>query len=103
MMRSVRAAGIAMAAMLGCLAALQVAHDAAAAPPAGKEVAEVLVSGNRIRASQDILAVFGLRPGQSYLEEHIRAGTDRLYAKRSEERRVGKACESGWTPWRQCK
>jgi len=81
MMRSVRAAGIAMAAMLGCLAALQVAHDAAAAPPAGKEVAEVLVSGNRIRASQDILAVFGLRPGQSYLEEHIRAGTDRLYAK----------------------
>src|SRR5262245_54398620 len=81
MMRSVRAAGIAMAAMLGCLAALQVAHEVSAAPPAGKEVAEVLVSGNRIRATQDVLAVFGLRPGQPYLEEQIRAGTDRLYAK----------------------
>src|SRR5262249_14988832 len=55
--------------------------EVSAAPPAGKEIAEVLVSGNRIRPTQDVLAVFGLRPGQPYLEEQIRAGTDRLYAK----------------------
>ena len=50
-------------------------------PPAGKEVAEVLVSGNHIRPTHEILAVFGLRSGQPYVEENIRAGTDRLYAK----------------------
>lgn len=78
MMRTVRAAALVAAALAGGLAALQVAR---AAPPAGKEVAEVLVQGNRVRASHEILAVFGLRPGQPYLEEHIRTGTDRLYAK----------------------
>lgn len=81
MMRTVRATALVAAALAGGLAALQVAREAHAAPPAGKEVAEVLVQGNRIRASHEILAVFGLRPGQPYLEEQIRTGTDRLYAK----------------------
>jgi outer membrane protein insertion porin family len=81
MMRIVRAAGIVTAAVLVGLAALRTSREVSAAPPAGKEVAEVLVSGNRIRPTQDVLAVFGLRPGQPYLEEQIRAGTDRLYAK----------------------
>jgi outer membrane protein assembly complex protein YaeT len=67
--------------VFGMLAALIVARTAHGEPPAGKEVAEVLVSGNKIRPAHDILAVFGLRPGQQYIEENIRSGTDRLYAK----------------------
>jgi outer membrane protein insertion porin family len=81
MMRTARAVAIGAMALVGGLTALQVSRDAQAAPPAGKEVAEVLVSGNRIRPSADIVTVFGIRPGQQYLEEQIRAGTDRLYAK----------------------
>jgi outer membrane protein insertion porin family len=77
MMRTARAAALVGLAVLGGLAA----GPAAAAPPAGKEVAEVLVQGNHIRTSNDILAVFGLRPGQPYVEETIRSGTDKLYAK----------------------
>jgi len=81
MMRTARAAIVVVGSMLGGVAALHVARDVHAAPPAGKEVAEVLVSGNRIRASTDIITVFGVRPGQQYVEETIRTGTDRLYAK----------------------
>jgi len=81
MMRIARAVGLVLVALVGGLVALQVTRDAQAAPPAGKEVAEVLVSGNRIRPSADIITVFGIRPGQQYLEEQIRAGTDRLYGK----------------------
>src|SRR5262245_12050110 len=81
MMRIARAVGLVLVALVGGLVALQVTRDAQAAPPAGKEVAEVLVSGNRIRPSADIITVFGIRPGQQYLEEQMRAGTDRLYGK----------------------
>src|SRR5262245_62975820 len=81
MMRTARAVAVVMLALVGGWIALQVTRDAQAAPPAGKEVAEVLVSGNRIRPSADIVTVFGIRPGQQYLEEQIRAGTDRLYGK----------------------
>jgi len=73
MMRCARAAALVVAVALGGVVA--------AAPPAGKEIAEVLVSGNRIRQTQDIVAVFGLRPEQKYDEEAIRAGTKRLYDK----------------------
>jgi outer membrane protein assembly complex protein YaeT len=81
MMRTVRAATIVVVAVLGGLAAWPAPRDVHAAPPAGKEVAEVLVSGNKVRATPEILAVFGLRPGHQYLEEYIRSGTDKLYAK----------------------
>src|SRR2546422_583412 len=81
MMRTARAVAVVLRTLIGGLAALQVARDVHAAPPAGKEVAEVLVSGNRIRPSADIVTVFGIRPGQQYLEEQIRTGTDRLYGK----------------------
>jgi outer membrane protein insertion porin family len=86
MMRIARAAAFGLAVIGGGLAVIAGARDALAGPavtssPAGKEVAEVLVSGNRLRSSQDILAVFGLRPGQRYEEETIRAGTKRLYDK----------------------
>lgn len=81
MMRTVRVAAFVVMGLLGLLAALHVTRNAYADPPAGKVVAEVLVSGNRIRPSSEILAVFGLRADQSYVEENIRAGTDRLYAK----------------------
>jgi outer membrane protein assembly factor BamA len=73
MMRCARAAALVVAvALVGVVAA---------APPAGKEIAEVLVSGNHIRQTHDIIAVFGLRPEQKYDEEAIRAGTKRLYDK----------------------
>ncbi len=49
--------------------------------PGGKEIADVVVTGNSLRAAPDILAVFGVRPGQVYVEETIRAGVDKLYAK----------------------
>ena len=81
MMRSARAAALVVAVALGGVAALSVSRDLAAAPPAGKEVAEVLVSGNKVRNSQDIIAVFGLRPEQKYEEDAIRAGTEKLYDK----------------------
>src|SRR3954451_4281420 len=81
MMRSARAAALVVAAALRGVAALSVSRDLAAAPPAGKEVAEVLVSGNKVRNSQDIIAVFGLRPEQRYEEDTIRAGTKKLYDK----------------------
>jgi outer membrane protein assembly complex protein YaeT len=73
MMRCARAAALVVAVALG--------GAVVAAPPAGKEIAEVLVSGNRIRQSHDILAVFGLRAEQKYDEEAVRAGTKRLYDK----------------------
>ena len=76
MMRTARAAALVAAVVLGGWVA-GAARPATAAPPAGKEVAEVLVSGNRVRASGDIVAVFGLRPGQPYIEENIRSGTRR--------------------------
>lgn len=73
MMRIARAAALVVAAAL--------TGHSAAAPPAGKEIAEVVVSGNRVRNSQDIQAVFGLRPGHRYDEEGVRGGTKRLYDK----------------------
>lgn len=81
MKRCARAAALVVATTLGGLAALFVGRDLAAAPPAGKEIAEILVSGNKLRATHDITAVFGLRPEQRYEEEAIRAGTKRLYDK----------------------
>jgi outer membrane protein assembly complex protein YaeT len=80
-MRTARAAVLIVAAVLGGLLALRASRDVQAAPPAGKEIAEVLVSGNKVRATADIQTVFGLRPGQPYLEESIRGGIDRLYGK----------------------
>lgn len=81
MMRIVRMAVFAMMVLLGLAAGFHVTRYAYADPPAGKIVAEVLVSGNRIRPTNEILAVFGLRPDQAYIEENIRSGTDKLYAK----------------------
>jgi outer membrane protein assembly complex protein YaeT len=81
MMRTVRVVTYVVMALLGLAVALHVTRNAYADPPAGKVVAEVLVSGNRIRPSSEILAVFGLRPDQTYIEEQIRSGTDKLYAK----------------------
>jgi outer membrane protein assembly complex protein YaeT len=81
MMRTVRAMAIVLATVLGGLAALHYARDLQAAPPAGKEIAEVLVSGNKVRPTSEILAVFGMRPGQQYVEESIRSGIDKLYGK----------------------
>ncbi len=75
MMRTVRAMVIVAVGFFGLTTNLR------ADPPAGKEVAEVLVSGNTVRATPEILTVFGLRVGQNYVEEHIRSGTDKLYAK----------------------
>jgi outer membrane protein insertion porin family len=86
MMRCARAAVVVTMIAGGLLAVVLVSRDAVAAPtvttsPAGKEVAEVLVSGNRIRQSDQIRTVFGLRAEQKYEEEQIRAGTKRLYDK----------------------
>jgi outer membrane protein assembly complex protein YaeT len=78
MMRCARAAAFGVAV---AVAALSVCRDAVASPPAGKEIAEILVSGNKVRATHDIVAVFGLHPEQKYEEEAIRAGTKRLYDK----------------------
>ena len=75
MIRTVRAVGLVVAVLLCAVPALR------ADAPAGKEVAEVIVSGNRVRATADIFTVFGLKAGSKYVEENIRAGTDRLYAK----------------------
>src|SRR5262249_56978403 len=49
--------------------------------PAATETAQFLVPATRIGPTQDVPAVSALRPGQPSLEEQIRAGTDRLYAK----------------------
>ena len=49
--------------------------------PGGKEIADVVVSGNNLRTTADILAVFGVRAGQNYVEETIRSSIDKLYAK----------------------
>ncbi len=81
MMRTVRMASFVVMGLLGIVAGLHVTRYAYADPPAGKIVAEVLVSGNRIRPSHEILAVFGLRPDQAYIEENIRSGIDKLYGK----------------------
>jgi outer membrane protein assembly complex protein YaeT len=81
MMRCARAAALVVAAALGGLAALSVCRDAFAAPPAGKEIAEILVAGNKVRSTPDILAIFGIHPEQKYEEEAVRAATKRLYDK----------------------
>lgn len=75
MMRTVRAAVFVITTTLLLVNSVQ------AEPPAGKEIAEIAVVGNRIRSTQDIIAVFGLRTEQRYVEENIRTGIDRLYAK----------------------
>lgn len=49
--------------------------------PGGKEIADIVVSGNSLRSTPDILSIFGIRSGQNYIEENIRTGIDRLYAK----------------------
>lgn len=49
--------------------------------PSGKEIADVVVSGNKLRSTADVLAVFGVRSGQNYVEESIRSSIDKLYAK----------------------
>ena len=67
--------------VLGSLAASSLPRAPTASRPAGKEVAEVLVSGNQVRLTHEILAVFGPAPGQQYIEENIRTGTDELYDK----------------------
>ena len=77
MMRAARAAVLVAAAVLGPLAG----SPATAGPPAGKEVAEVLVEGNRVRATSDILSVFGMRKDYPYVEESVRSGTEKLAAK----------------------
>ena len=86
MMRFARAAAVVLPVIVGGFLAVAVGRDAHAGPalvtsPAGKEVAEILVTGNKVRATQDIVNVFGLRPEQKYEEEGIRAGTKRLYDK----------------------
>ena len=75
MMRTARAIALIAVGILGFATSLR------AEAPAGKEVAEVLVTGNTVRATPEILTVFGLRAGQPYVEEQIRSGTDKLYAK----------------------
>lgn len=74
-MRTARAAMIVMLTLLGC------AVDVSAAPPAGKEIAEVLVQGNKVRATADILSIFNLRSGYPYVEEQVRAATERLNSR----------------------
>ncbi len=76
MKRAARAAVFVVAALL-----IQGSGSIDAAPPAGKDVAEVLVQGNKVRASADILSVFNMRTGYPYIEESVRAGTERLNAK----------------------
>jgi len=56
-----------------------------AEPPAGKEIAEVVVQGNRLRTTQEILAKMNSRSGQRYSE--IMATDD-----------VGRLLAQGWFP-----
>src|SRR4051794_30052557 len=86
MMRFARAAAVVVPVLVGGYLAVGVSRYALAGPavttsPAGKEVAEVLVTGNKVRATQDIVNVFGLRPEQRYDEEAVRNGTKKLYDK----------------------
>lgn len=71
-----------LAVALLALAALPHAH---AEQPVGKEIAEVVVQGNRLRTSQEILAKMNTRPGQRYSE--VTAQED-----------VGRLLKQGWFP-----
>ena len=64
--------------------ALALSH-AHAEQPAGKEIAEVIVQGNRIRTTQEIQAKMNTRPGQRYSE--VTAQED-----------VGRLLKEGWFP-----
>jgi outer membrane protein insertion porin family len=83
MIRTARAAVyVAMAIVgMGTMSLFYVVNDLAADPPAGKEIAEILVQGNRVRSTPDILSVFNLRPGEKYVEETIRSAYERLNNK----------------------
>jgi outer membrane protein insertion porin family len=80
MMRTIRAAGLIVSALAVCIFCSRPA-EISAGSPSGKEIAEVLVKGNRIRATADILTIFGFRTGQIYSEEAVRGGVEKLHTK----------------------
>jgi outer membrane protein assembly factor BamA len=75
----------AKAAMLAVAMVLATVADARAESPSGKEIAEVVVQGNRLRSTQEILAKVMSRPGQKYSE--VTATED-----------VGRLISQGWFP-----
>ena len=70
---------------IALLALAALVTQATADPPAGKEIAEVVVQGNRLRSTKEILAKMNTRPGQRYSE--VVAQED-----------VGRLLSQGWFP-----
>ncbi len=66
----------ALAALLA--AALVTVRSVVAESPAGKEIAEVIIQGNRKRTTEEILAKLETRPGQRYSEITAQADAGRL-------------------------
>jgi outer membrane protein assembly complex protein YaeT len=54
---------------------------AAAEPPAGKEIAEVVVQGNRLKTVEQILAKMNTKPGRRYNESTAQEDVGRLLAE----------------------
>ena len=81
MMRSARAAAIVVAAALGVPPPCRSAATSPPPPRPARKSPRSSSPATRSATSQDILAVFGLRPGSSTTEDTIRAGTKRLYDK----------------------
>lgn len=52
-----------------------------AAPPTGKEIADIIVKGNRVRATDQIIGLLGVRVGGVYQDERVQEGVNRLYSK----------------------
>src|SRR6476619_5514506 len=71
--------------MNGCLAALVVvllsAGSALAEQPTGKEIGDVVVQGNRIRTTPQILAKMNTKPGTRFDDRRAQEDVGRLIAE----------------------
>lgn len=63
------------------LAVLSIPTSVIAAPPTGKEIAEIKVQGNRVRDTDQIIGLLGIRVGTPYQDERVQEGVNRIYSK----------------------
>jgi outer membrane protein insertion porin family len=63
------------------LALISAPSQSTAEPAGGKEIGEIVVQGNRIRPSAQILAMMELKPGQPYRDEIAQSDVGRLLAQ----------------------
>lgn len=63
------------------VALLAAVGHAAAEPPSGKEIAEVVVRGNRLRTTEQIIAKMNSKPGRRYTEVAAQEDVGRLIAE----------------------